>query len=131
MRGFFRLFVIMPALFSYTVLSAPLNSAERNDIQQRQAEVIDQPRQQRDALFQLNQQQTTMNSNGRRDVEHAFSAKSINDHNRTLLDEKDKNKLTKGRINRCTNVNNINQFIHDVGNWYIKRDYITSLAIPS
>ncbi|MDE8756048.1 hypothetical protein PZA22_16300 [Pectobacterium polaris] len=37
MRGFFRLFVIVPALFSYTVFSAPLNPADRNDIQQRQA----------------------------------------------------------------------------------------------
>ncbi|MDG0803879.1 hypothetical protein PO856_000900 [Pectobacterium brasiliense] len=131
MRGFFRLFVIMPALFSYTVLSEPLNSADRNDIQQRQAEVIDQSLQQRDALLQLNQTQATINSNGRSDAEHAFSAKSINDHNRSLLDEKDKNKLSKRRINCCTNVNNINQLIHDVGNWYIERGYITSLTIPS
>nr|WP_247687970.1 hypothetical protein [Pectobacterium versatile] len=55
MRGFFRLFVIMPGLFYYTVFSAPLNPADRNDIQQRQAEVIEQPWQQRDALLQLNQ----------------------------------------------------------------------------
>ncbi|MEQ9773588.1 POTRA domain-containing protein [Pectobacterium jejuense] len=131
MRDFFRLFVTMPALFPYTVLSAPINSADRNDIQQRQAEVINQSRQQCNALLQLNQTQTTINSNGRGDAEHAFSAKSINDHNRSLLDEKDKNKLSKGRINRCTNVNNINQLIHNVGNGYIERSYITGLTIPS
>ncbi|MEI7087202.1 POTRA domain-containing protein [Pectobacterium versatile] len=48
-----------------------------------------------------------------------------------MLHEKDKNKLSKRHVNRCLNVNNINQLIHDVGNWYIERGYITSLAIPS
>ncbi|MEI7109075.1 POTRA domain-containing protein [Pectobacterium versatile] len=131
MRGFFRLFVIVPELFYYTVFSAPLNPADRNDIQQRQAEVIEQSWQQRDALLQLNQPQATINPHGESDVGQGFSAKSINYHNRSLLHEKDKNKLSKRHINCFLNVNNINQLIHDVGNWYIERGYITSLAIPS
>ncbi len=90
MRGFFRLIVIMPALFSYTVFSAPLNPADRNDIQQRQAEVIDQSRQQRDELLQLNQPQTTINPTGGSDAGHCFFIKDINYHNSSLLREKDK-----------------------------------------
>ncbi|GKW28953.1 ShlB/FhaC/HecB family hemolysin secretion/activation protein [Pectobacterium brasiliense] len=128
MRGFFRLIFIMPALFSYTVFSASLNPADRNDIQQRQAEVIDQSRQQRDALLQLNQPQTTINPNGRSDAGHCFFIKDITYHNSSLLREKDKNRLNKDYINRCLNVNDINQLIHDVSNWYIERGYITSRA---
>ncbi|MDE8756047.1 POTRA domain-containing protein [Pectobacterium polaris] len=54
--------------------------------------------------------------------------KDINYHNSSLLHEKDKNRLNKDYINRCLNVNDINQLIHDVSNWYIERDYITSRA---
>ncbi|MEQ6970191.1 POTRA domain-containing protein [Pectobacterium polaris] len=121
MRGFFRLFVIMPGLFSYTAFSAPRNPADRNNIQQRQAEVIGLSRQQCDALLQLNQPQTTINPHGESDAGQGFSAKSINVHNRSLLHEKDKNKLSKRHVNRFLNVKNINQLIHDVGNWYIDR----------
>ncbi|WP_232486685.1 POTRA domain-containing protein [Pectobacterium parmentieri] len=131
MRGFFGLVFITPVFFSYAVFSAPLNPVDRNDIQQRQAEVIDQSRQQRDSLLQLNQPQATVNPGGVSDAGQCFSIKDIHYRNSSLLHENDKNKLNKNYINRCINVSNINQLIHDISNWYIERGYITSRAFIS
>ncbi|MEQ9866211.1 POTRA domain-containing protein [Pectobacterium aroidearum] len=130
MRGFFRLIAIMPALFSYTVFSASLNLADRNDIQRFQVEMVDQSRQQRDALLQLNQPQTTVNPTGGSNAGNGLSTQAIHYHNSSLLGERDKNRLNKNDINRCINVNNINQLIYDASNKYIKWDYITNLAMP-
>ncbi|MDX6914702.1 POTRA domain-containing protein [Pectobacterium carotovorum] len=130
MRCFFRLIAIMPALFFYTVFSVPLNLANRNDIQQRQIEVVEPSRQQHDLLLQLNQLQTTMSPVGGSNAGYCFSTKEIHYHNSSLLGERDKNRLNKNYINRCINVNNINQLVYNDSNKYIRLSYITNWAIP-
>ncbi|PWC22437.1 hemolysin activator protein [Brenneria roseae subsp. roseae] len=128
MRVFIRLLLILPIFFPYFSLSAPLNPADRNEIQQRQAEVIEQARQQRESLLQLNQPQTRQAAGDETEQGHCFAIQAIRYRHSSLLNEKDKERLNKNYINRCINVNKINQLIHDVSNWYIERGYITSRA---
>ncbi|MCV9877508.1 hypothetical protein NC803_01390 [Brenneria sp. KBI 447] len=51
--GFYQAAFYAAGFLPYCVLSAPLNPAERNEIQQRQTEVIEQARQQHQSLLQL------------------------------------------------------------------------------
>lgn len=48
--------------------------------------------------------------------------------NSTLLSAQNKQRLTQAYINRCLNVNDINQLIHDVSNGYIAQGDVTSHA---
>ncbi|UYA60265.1 Channel-forming transporter/cytolysins activator of TpsB family [Pectobacterium sp. F1-1] len=133
MRGFFRLILITPALFfctAFSAFSAQLNPADQKDIQQWQAEVIDQSRQQRDLLLQLNQPQMTMNPVGESNTGYCLSIQEIHYHKSSLLRESDKDQLNKSHINRCINVNNINLLVYDGSNKYIKQGYITNLTTP-
>ncbi|MEE3649188.1 MULTISPECIES: ShlB/FhaC/HecB family hemolysin secretion/activation protein [unclassified Brenneria] len=128
MLVFIRRLLILPILFPYFVLSAPLNPADRNEIQQRQAEIIEQARQQRESLLQLNQRQERQAAGSDAERGHCFAIQAIRYNHSSLLSEKDKERLNNNYINRCINVNEINKLIHDVSNWYIERGYITSRA---
>lgn len=128
MRGFINLYFIFSLFFSYSVFSAPLTPADRNEIQQRQTEVLEQSRQQREFLLQLNQPQTSEDAGRRSETGHCFVVHEVRYNHSSLLNKKDKEWLNKNYINQCINVNKINQLIHDVSNWYIERGYITSRA---
>ncbi|WP_409308837.1 ShlB/FhaC/HecB family hemolysin secretion/activation protein [Pectobacterium sp. B1J-3] len=128
MQFFIRLLLIFAIVFPCLSLSALLNPADRNDIQQRQSEIIEQSKQQRDSLSQLNQTEIAAGSESKNNAKHCFFIRKINYRNASLLREKDKFRLNEYYVNRCINVNNINQLIHDVSNWYIDRGYITSRA---
>ncbi|QDX31972.1 ShlB/FhaC/HecB family hemolysin secretion/activation protein [Dickeya poaceiphila] len=121
------------SLIGYTTsaFSASLSPAERNDIQQRQSEVIEQSRQQREALQQLNDiVQTPLKADN---APHGpcFTLHEIHFNHSTLLRPRDQAALTAGYLNRCNNLEQINQLVHDVSNWYIQRGYITSRAFLS
>ncbi|MCL2892096.1 ShlB/FhaC/HecB family hemolysin secretion/activation protein [Brenneria tiliae] len=131
MRNFSRLLFISPLLFSCGVFSAPLNPADRNETQQRQAEVIEQAKQQRESLLQLNQTPARKTSYDDIGSENCFPINEVQYRHASLLQAKDKKTLNENYINRCINVNKINQLIHDVSNWYIERGYITSRAFIS
>ncbi|MFE8149891.1 ShlB/FhaC/HecB family hemolysin secretion/activation protein [Brenneria goodwinii] len=128
MRGFINLYFIFSLFFSYSVFSAPLTPADRNEIQQRQTEVLEQSRQQREFLLQLNQPQTSEDAGRQSETGHCFVVHDVRYNHSSLLNKKDKEWLNKNYINQCINVNKINQLIHDVSNWYIERGYITSRA---
>ncbi|AUH00624.1 ShlB/FhaC/HecB family hemolysin secretion/activation protein [Prodigiosinella confusarubida] len=115
-------------LYSSTLFSAELNPADRNEIQQRQSDVIEQSKQQRDALQQLNDIVQPPLKTDNLPAGPCFILHDIAFHHSTLLTEKDKLRLKKNYINRCINVNEINKLIHDVSNWYIERGFITSRA---
>ncbi|MCI4237795.1 ShlB/FhaC/HecB family hemolysin secretion/activation protein [Dickeya dianthicola] len=120
-------------LIGYTAsaFSAPLNPAERNETQQRQSEVIEQSRQQREALQQLNNIVQAPLKADNAPQGPCFTLREIRFNHSTLLRLRDQTALTAGYLNRCNNLEQINQLVHDVSNWYIQRGYITSRAFLS
>lgn len=125
--------IVCFSLIGYTAsaFSASLNPAERNETQQRQSEVIEQSRQQREALQQLNNivQAPLKADNALQGP--CFTLREIRFNHSTLLGQRDQTALTAGYLNRCNNLQQINQLMHDVSNWYIQRGYITSRAFLS
>lgn len=117
--------------YTASVFSALLDPAERNETQQRQSEVIEQSRQQREALQQLNNiVQAPLKADGEPQGP-CFTLREIRFNHSTLLSQRDQMALTADYIHRCNNLEQINQLVHDVSNWYIQRGYITSRAFLS
>lgn len=125
----YRLLSIIALLFSFSAHAALLNPAERGEIQQRQSAVIEQAQRQREEILQLNPtQQLRAEKAPAQEGGPCFPIHQVVFINGTLLSDANKHDLTRNAINRCLNVNDINQLIHDVSNWYIAQGYITSRA---
>ncbi len=124
-----RRLVVSILLFTSTPLySAPLTPAERNDAQQRQATVIEQAQRQREDHSQLHPAGLSAPAQQTSQTGPCFPIHDIAFIEGTLLGHRDQARLRARYINRCLNVNDINQLIHDVSNWYIARGFITSRA---
>ncbi|AUC40852.1 Hemolysin transporter protein ShlB precursor [Dickeya solani] len=125
--------IVCFSLIGYTAsaFSASLNPAERNETQQHQSEVIEQSRQQREALQQLNNIVQAPLKADNAPQGPCFTLREIRFNHSTLLGPRDQTALTAGYLNRCNNLEQINQLVHDVSNWYIQRGYITSRAFLS
>ncbi|WP_219951197.1 ShlB/FhaC/HecB family hemolysin secretion/activation protein [Dickeya zeae] len=117
--------------YSVSAFCAPLNPAERNEIQQYQSDVIEQSRQQREALQQLNNIVQAPLKADNTPQGPCFTLHEIRFNHSTLLSPRDQATLTADYLNRCNNLEHINQLVHDVSNWYIQRGYITSRAFLS
>ncbi len=122
----FLLFTHAPML-----CSAPLTPADRNVLQQQQSDVIEQSRQQREALQQLNDIVQSPLPSVSEEGGPCFPLHRIEFRNGTLLSAADQAALSQHYLNRCNNLAQLNQLVHDVSNWYIQRGYITSRAFLS
>lgn len=93
--------------------------------------MIEQSRQQREALQQLNNIVQAPLKADNAPQGPCFTLREIRFNHSTLLGPRDQTALTAGYLNRCNNLEQINQLVHDVSNWYIQRGYITSRAFLS
>lgn len=115
-------------LFSFSANAVPLTPAERGEISQRQSDVIEQAQRQREEITRANRVEPIAAQPTPIVNSICFTIRQVEFVNSTLLSVRNKQRLTESYINRCLNVNDINQLIHDVSNWYITQGYVTSRA---
>ncbi|WP_140919198.1 ShlB/FhaC/HecB family hemolysin secretion/activation protein [Limnobaculum xujianqingii] len=123
------LFTIFTAVVYFSsAWAAPLNPADRGDIEQQQRDILLQNQQQREELERNIELQTPSQPSTPEVSGPCFSINHINIEQATRLSENDKNQLIQPYVNQCMGISQISRLVEVVSEWYISRGYITSRA---
>lgn len=127
----------MKALFPVCVLlalslpgmAAPLSPADRDSIEQKQQQLLQQNQQQRDSLERvIPLKQPSAPENTVALTGSCFTINHVMLDGATLINARKKQVLLAPWLGKCLDIPRINQLTNTVSDWYISRGYITSRA---
>lgn len=122
------LYFIPLFLFSYGSAANQITPADRNILQQQQREMLEQNRQQREALERSITPSVTTPSQPAVPGGICFPINDIQLSGAEQLPERARQQLVRPYLNQCLGLSQIQTLVQQVSDWYLNRGYVTSRA---